>query len=123
MSDTVEIKGSVTFANEVLETIAGLAACDIPGVAGMSGGFKDGIVDFLGRKNLTKGVKVSVEDQSVTVDVQVVLDYGVRAPEVCGAIQDSVSRNLETMTGLNVKSVNVFVQGVKVKEPEALPEA
>lgn len=109
-------KGTVTFANEVIATIAGVAAMDIPGVAGMCGGIKDGIVELLGRKNLTKGIKVVVNDNTVTVDVQIVVDYGVRVPDVCKEIQDSVIRALETMTGLTVYAVNITIQGVKFKE-------
>ena len=67
--------GSITFANDVLATIAGIAACDIPGVAGMSGGFKDGIVELLGKKNFTKGIKITVKENAVTVDIQIVVDY------------------------------------------------
>lgn len=116
-----EQNGTVSFANEVLATIAGIAACDIPGVAGMCGGFKDGIADLLGRKNLTKGVKITVNDNSVTVDIQIVVDYGVRIPEVCTQIQESVSRALETMTGLNVYAINIAIQGVKFKELSPSP--
>jgi len=108
--------GSVTFANEVLATIAGVAACDIPGVAGMSGGFKDGIVNLLGKKNFTKGIKVTTNENAVTVDIQIVVDYGVSVPEVCRNIQDSVTKALETMTGLSVVAINIAIQGVKFKE-------
>lgn len=108
--------GTITFANEVLATIAGIAACDIPGVAGMCGGFKDGIVELLGRKNLTKGIKVTTNENMITVDVQIVVDYGVRVPEICQNIQESVKKALETMTGLNVLAINIAVEGVKFKE-------
>lgn len=111
--------GSITFANDVLATIAGIAACDIPGVAGMSGGFKDGIVELLGKKNFTKGIKITVKENAVTVDIQIVVDYGVSVPEVCKNIQDSVSKALETMTGLAVSAINISIQGVKFKELNA----
>ena len=111
-----ELNGTITFANEVLATIAGIAACEIKGVAGMSGGLKDGIVELLGKKNLTKGIKVTVEDNAVTVDIQIVVEYGVRVTEVCANIQEAVQRNIETMTGLKVYAINIFVQGVKFKE-------
>lgn len=111
-----EQNGTVTFATEVLETIAGIAASDIPGVAGMSGGFKDGIVDFLGKKNFSKGIKVTTKDNTVTIDIQIVVDYGVSVPQVCANIQDSVSKAIETMTGLKVVAINIAIQGVKFKE-------
>ena len=110
--------GKITFANEVLATIAGIAACDVEGVAGMCGGFKDGIVDLLGKKNFTKGVKVAVNEKAVTVDIAIVVDYGVKLPEVCANIQDSVSKALETMTGLTVTDVNIAVEVLKFKDAE-----
>ena len=126
MSDQVNIveeqKGTVTFANEVVSTIAGIAACDIPGVAGMSGGLKDGIVDLLGKKNLSKGVKITLKDDTVVADIQIVVDYGVKVPEVCAKIQESVISAIETMTGLRVAAVNVLVQDLKLKDPAALAE-
>ncbi len=111
-----EIAGTVTFANEVLEIIAGIAACDIPGVAGMSGGFKDGIADFLGRKNFTKGIKVTKNAESLVIDIQIFVEYGVRVPDVCVNIQKSVLKAIETMTGLKVTAINIFVEGIKFKE-------
>lgn len=126
MSEDVNVAqeqfGTITFANEVIATIAGLAACDIPGVAGMSGGFVGGITEMLGKKNLSKGVKVAVEDNKVTVDFQIIVDYGVRVPEVCANIQESVTKAIETMTGLAIEAINIVIQGVKFKEIPA-PEA
>lgn len=116
LNEMNEINGTVTFANEVLTTIAGIAACSVPGVAGMSGGFKDGIVELLGMKNLSKGVRVTSGEKSVTVDIQIVIEYGVSAPEVCEDIQLAVEDAIVTMTGLDVFCVNIAVQGVKFKE-------
>ena len=109
-------QGTVTFANEVISTIVGIAACDIEGVAGMSGGFKDGIVDLLGKKNLSKGVKITLNDNTVVADISIVVDFGVRVPDVCAKIQESVISQVEVMTGLTVKAVNVAVEGIKIKE-------
>ena len=111
-----EVRGTITFANEVLATIAGVAACDIPGVAGMCGGLKDGIVDMLGKKNLTKGVKVTLAEDVVTVDIQVVVEFGVCVPDLCRNMQDAVAKAIETMAGLRVAAVNIAVQGVRFKE-------
>ncbi len=111
-----ELQGTITFASEVLATIAGIAVTDVPGVAGMTGGLKDGIVELLGKKNFSKGVKVTVNEGSVVVDTQIVIDYGVKAPDVCKEIQESVKKAIEIMTGLNVEAVNITVQGVKFKE-------
>ena len=80
---TQEKSVTITFANDVLEIIVGVAASDISGVAGMSGGIKDGIVEMLGRKNFTKGIKVSKDEQGVvSAEIQIIVDYGVKVPEV-----------------------------------------
>ena len=95
-------QGTITFANEVISTIVGIAACDIEGVAGMCGGFKDGIVDLLGKKNLSKGVKITMKDDTVTAEVQIVVEYGVRVPDVCVKIHESVISAVETNTRLAI---------------------
>ncbi len=116
-------QGTITFANEVISTIVGIAACDIEGVAGMCGGFKDGIVDLLGKKNLSKGVKITLNDNTVVADLSIVVEYGVRVPDVCAKIQESVISTVEVMTGLTVKAVNVSVEGIKFKELAAEKKA
>ncbi|MBQ4061615.1 MAG: Asp23/Gls24 family envelope stress response protein [Christensenellaceae bacterium] len=120
MDDQVSVmqekEGTVTFANEVLSTIVGIAACDIPGVAGMCGGLKDGIVELLGKKNFSKGVKVSIKDNAVTADLAIVVNYGVSVPEICANIQQSVKKALDTMTGLAVAAVNIAVEGISIKD-------
>ncbi|WP_245884533.1 Asp23/Gls24 family envelope stress response protein [Tumebacillus permanentifrigoris] len=109
--------GNIRIANEVIEIIAGLAATEVVGVAGMSGGVAGGIAELLGRKNLSKGVKVEVGQKQCAVDVSIVADYGVRIPEVAGEIQDNVKRAIESMTGLEVIEVNVHVLGVTFNKP------
>ena len=114
-----ESNGTITFANEVIATIAGLAAVDIPGVAGMSGGFVDGFTELLGRKNLSKGIKVEVGTEEVAVDIAIVVEYGTPVPEIAQNIQMAVMKAIETMTGLKVVEVNLKVQGIKFKEQGA----
>ncbi len=110
--------GDIRIANEVVGVIAGLAAVEVSGVAGMSGGIAGGIAEMLGRKNLSKGVKVEVGEAQAAVDLFVVVDYGVRIPEVAWQIQENVKRAIETMTGLEVVEVNVHVQGVHFQQEE-----
>lgn len=110
--------GDVRIANEVVAVIAGLAAVDVAGVAGMSGGIAGGIAELLGRKNLAKGVKVEVGEAQAAVDLYVVVNFGVRIPEVAWQIQESVKRAIQTMTGLEVVEVNVHVQGVHFHQEE-----
>ncbi|MFP4020307.1 MAG: Asp23/Gls24 family envelope stress response protein [Halanaerobium sp.] len=111
-------EGSIKIADEVVGIITGLAATEIDGVAGMSGGLAGGLADMLGRKNLSKGVKVEVTDDTASVDVYVIINYGNSIPDVAWKIQDNVKQAIEGMTGLNVKAVNVHVQGVNFPEDE-----
>ncbi len=104
--------GSVKIANDVVATIAGLAATEIAGVAGMSGGIAGGITELLGRKNLTKGVKVEVTEDNAVVDLYMVVEFGVLIPEVAQKVQDNVKMAIESMTGLKTKAINVHIQGV-----------
>lgn len=114
--------GSIRIADEVVAIIAGLAATEIKGVAGMSSGLAGGIAEMLGRKNLSKGVKVEVGEKEAAVDMFIIVEYGVRIPDVAIHIQENVKRAIESMTGLNVVEVNVNVQGVVFSTPEQKDE-
>ncbi|MDI3540786.1 Alkaline shock protein 23 [Koleobacter methoxysyntrophicus] len=105
-------KGTIKIADEVVSIIAGIAATEVKGVAGMSGGVAGGIVEILGKKNLSKGVKVEVGEKEAAVDLYVIVEYGVRIPEVAWNIQENVKQAIENMTGLEVVEVNIHVQGV-----------
>ncbi|HPT77883.1 MAG TPA: Asp23/Gls24 family envelope stress response protein [Candidatus Atribacteria bacterium] len=125
MSQTLQTSGDdhgkITFANEVVAIIAGLAASEIEGVAAMSGGIAGGIVEKLGRKNLSKGVKVEVGEKDTAIDLYIVVEYGARIPEIAWKIQENVKKAVETMTGLNVVEVNIHVQGVNFeKDPKKI---
>lgn len=104
--------GSIRIADDVVKVVAGLAAMEIKGVAGMSGGFAGGIAEMLGRKNLSKGIKVEVGEKEAAIDLSVIIEYGVRIPDVAAQIQESVKSAVERMTGLVVIEANVNVQGV-----------
>jgi len=114
--------GSIRIADEVVAIIAGLAATEVEGVAGMSGGIAGGIAEMLGRKNLSKGVKVEVGEKEAAVDLFVIVDYGVRIPDVAIKIQERVKRSIESMTGLRVVEVNVHVQGVAFPQEKTSEE-
>lgn len=118
MSDS-NPKGQVTFADDVIATIAGLAAVSIQGTAGMSGGLVGGIAEFLGKKNFSKGVKVDVQNGEVIVHLLVIAEYGVPIPQVCDRIQDAVKRDVETMTGYSVNAVNIHIQGIRVNKDDS----
>ncbi|MCL6560102.1 MAG: Asp23/Gls24 family envelope stress response protein [Firmicutes bacterium] len=105
-------QGSIKISDDVVNIIAGLAATEVPGVAGMSGGIAGGIAEKLGRKNLSKGVKAEVGEKEAAIDISVIVDYGAQIHEVASQIQSSVIKAVESMTGLKVLEVNVNVQGV-----------
>lgn len=115
--------GQVRIAKEVIEIIAGLAATEVRGVAGMSGGVAGGIAELLGRKNLGKGVKVEVGEKQCAVDLSIVTEFGIKIPEVAVEVQENVKRAIESMTGLEVVEVNVHVLGVTFKNEEKEEEA
>jgi uncharacterized alkaline shock family protein YloU len=110
--------GNIQIAPEVIEVIAGLATVEISGVAGMSGGFAGGIAELLGRKNLSKGVKVEVGQREAAIDVSIIIEYGSKIPEVANEIQRNVKLAIESMTGLNVVQVNVHIHDVHFKTLE-----
>jgi len=103
----------IKIADEVVAVIAGKAVTEVQGVAEMSGGFAGGIGEVLsGKKNLAKGIKVIVTEKEAKIDVNIIVEYGVRIPEIAFEIQTKVKKAVETMTGLKVTEVNVHVQGV-----------
>lgn len=110
--------GTIRIADEVVSIIAGLAATEIEGIAGMSGGLVGGIAEILGKKNFAKGVKVEVGEKEAAVDLYIIVKYGVRIPDIALSVQEKVKQAIETMTGLSVVEVNVHVQGVGFPEDE-----
>lgn len=108
----------IKISNDVVAVIAGVAVSEVRGVASMQGGFAGGIGEVLsGKKNLAKGIKVDSEDGKVKIDVNIIVEYGTRIPDVAFEIQNRVKKSIESMTGLKVTEVNVHVQGVNI-EPE-----
>lgn len=109
----VEIANNLTISEDVIGIIAGIAAAEVEGVSGMTLGLVDGINQILGNnKKYSKGVKIELDGNNVVIDLYVIVRYGVRIPDVAFSIQNSVKTQVETMTGLNVESVNINVQGV-----------
>lgn len=111
---------TITYANEVIAIIAGVAAGEVEGVAGMCSG--GGITDVFGRnKNITKGVKVELGTEEAAVDIYLVIEYGTPIQTAAAAVQENVRKSIESMTGLHVVRVDVHVQGVSFeKEQKAL---
>ena len=111
----------------MIATIASLAAAEVEGVEGMAGGVVEGITGMLNnKKSMTKGVKVEVNEEQVTVEINVIIKYGYKLHEVCANIQSGTKNAIETMTGLTVSAVNVFVSSIsfeKAKKQPAQPTA
>lgn len=120
MLNKVDNLGAVHIADDVVSIIAGLAATEVEGIAGMSEGLVGGLAEMLGKKNFSKGVKVEVGEKEAAVDIFIIVKYGARIPEVALAAQENVKLAIEKMTGLTVVEVNVHVQGVGF--PEEAPK-
>lgn len=112
---SVQSHGAIKIADEVVSIIAGLATLEVGGIAGMSGGFVGGIAEILGKRNLSKGVKVAVGETETAIDLYVITDYGISIPEVAMTVQKNVKTAIENMTGLDVVEVNVHIQGIKLQ--------
>lgn len=109
--------GVVKISDEVISVIAGIAASEIKGIAGINANLAGGITQLLtGKKSNVKGVKVAVEEDSASIDLSIVVEYGVKIPEVVYQVQDNVKRTVESMTGLNVSAVNVMVQSIIIQK-------
>lgn len=99
----------IRISNEVVSSIAGIAVSEVKGVYGMAGGIAE---VFRGKKNLSKGIKVDIGEKETKIDVNIIVEYGVRIPDIAFEIQNRVKKAVETMTGLAVSAVNIHVQGI-----------
>ncbi|HAK43289.1 MAG TPA: Asp23/Gls24 family envelope stress response protein [Clostridium sp.] len=105
--------GIVRISDEVIGVIASLAASEIEGVAGMSAGLVEDISKKItGKKNVSKGVKVTMDNGSAVIDLHMAVEYGIKIPDMSLKVQKNVKNTVETMTGLNVSLVNIHVQSI-----------
>ena len=117
--EVVEETNAIQISDDVVSIIAGKAVSEAPGVYAMAGGFAGGISEVLsGKKNLSKGIKVEVGEKETRIDVNIIVEYGTRIPDVAFDIQNRVKSAVEGMTGLKVIAVNVHVQGVNTASNE-----
>ena len=112
VNTNIDSEGNVCISTEVVATIASIAAKSIAGVCEMSGSLTGGFAELLGKKNPAKGVKVTITEKDVKIDMYVVVEYGVKIPDVAWEIQEKAKSEVEAMTGLNVVAVNVNIEGV-----------
>lgn len=108
--------GEVQIANEVVSTIAGISASEVEGVDSMAGGLTNEIAGKFGVKNLAKGVKVEVTDDVAIVELAINMKYGYNIPKTCAQVQEKVAQAINSMTGLQVKKVNVRIAGVSLEQ-------
>lgn len=113
----VETQNTIKISDDVVAVIAGKAVSEVQGVSSMAGGFAGGISEVLsGKKNLSKGIKVEVGEKETKIDVNIIVEYGTRIPDIAFEIQNRVKKAVENMTGLKVLEVNVHVQGVRTTD-------
>lgn len=111
-----EQDNGIEISTDVIATIAGVAVSEVQGVASMSKGFAGGISEVLsGKKNMTKGIKVEKIDNKAKIDVNIIVEYGTRIPDIAFEIQNRVKKAVESMTGFKVDEINVHVQGVNTE--------
>ena len=112
----IEDVGQVQIADEDIAVIAGLAATEVDGVQQMSGNINNELVSKLGMKNLSRGVKVSIDGEQVDVVLNLILKYGVSIPKISREVQEKVKGAIETMTGLTVNEVNIRIAGIQTED-------
>lgn len=113
----------VKVSDDVIAAIASTAAYEVQGVAAMTGNIVGDIGGaILGRRGITRGVKVTSGEKDISVDMYLSVKYGERIPEVAYKVQESVKRSIESMTDLKVSRVNIHIQGVTFQEQQEFPE-
>lgn len=108
-------RGSINISEDVIAVMVGAAIREVEGVAGLSNTIGSELADFIGRKSVTKGVKVQFDDEKIIVDVIVMVRFGVKINEVGVKIQEAVAVAVESMTGLD-SVVNVHISGISYEK-------
>lgn len=107
--------GTVYISDDVMLKVAGYAALECYGIVAMSSKrAKDGIVEWLGRENLAKGIQIRNVGDMLDVDLFIIVEYGISIAEVCKTIIDTVRYKLESMTGIKVRNINISVEGIRI---------
>jgi len=114
---------SIRISSEVIAVIAGIVSSDIPGIAGMSGGVVGGIAEKLGRRDLTKGIKVRIDEDKVTIDLNVIVDYGTSIVDATDKLKKEIRGNVEKSTGLKVEAININVLGIEIPKEDQEEES
>ncbi|MFO7952007.1 MAG: Asp23/Gls24 family envelope stress response protein [Bacillota bacterium] len=116
--DPSKEEDSIRISSDVIAVITSIISSDVPGIAGMSGGVVGGIAERLGRKDMTKGIIVEVDEDKVTIELNVIVEYGKSIVESTDKLKKEIRNNVEKTTGLKVQAININVQGINVPEEE-----
>ncbi len=106
---------NMTVSEEVISTIVEKTVMAIPGIYDINGGIIDGITNMLGSKRV-KGIKVDISEKSISIDIYLIVEYGVKIPDIAWDVQDKVKKTIEDMVGMTVTAVNVHIQGINFKK-------
>ena len=112
ISVNTEQYGDIKISDEVIATIASVATKEIEGISGLSLSIAGEIASKFVKKNLSKAIKVSSDDGNLTIDISVIVKYGIRIPDISWEVQENVKKSVESMSGLNVEKVNIIIAGV-----------
>jgi len=123
LKSSVEGAGAVLVADEVVSIIAGTAAMEVEGVSAAGGNFTGDLAEILGKKNLAKGVRLTINDNVVTIDINIQVKFGYKIKEVSEEVQKKVKNAVETMIGLKTPEVNISVSGVVFEKDKRPAEA
>jgi len=112
--------GIIRIGDDVVAVISSIATVETDGIVSMSSGIAEGITKRVSGKQIQKGINVHIEQDEVTIDVRVIVKFGIKIDQVCRKVQQNVKEAVENMTGLHVKSINVRVEGVEFNKGKAL---
>ena len=104
--------GSVNISEDVIAIIAWEAMHEVEGFGGPSAGFSGELAELIGRKNASRGVRITNVEQGVSVDVYITVRFGYSVTKVSRDIQEAISKSVQDMTGVPVSAVNVNVAGI-----------
>lgn len=111
-----EVKNDIQIAEEVIASIAGMAIKDMKGLVKLAGGFTEEISEAFGKKNAGKGIRVDIVEKEVKLEVNIVVEYGVKIPDIARKIQEKIKIDVEDMSGYTVNKIIVKVQGIEKKD-------
>ena len=111
--------GNVSISEDVIAIIAWEAMHEVEGYGGPGSGLTGELAELMGKKNASRGVRISGAAEGVAVEVYITVRFGYSVTKVAMSIQEAVSKAVQDMTGLQVSSVNVNVTGIAFDKVKA----